>query len=143
MKIKKAKTGDIDAIIEIYREAYSDEPYNEKWPCDVLSKKIKEMLSWMKCYLLVDGEEIVGGIFYFYFDWWNGKKSYVEDFFVAKKFQGKGYGTFLFRKVERLMIEDGIINIELDVNKDANAINLYKKLGYSNSNYIKMEKQLK
>jgi ribosomal protein S18 acetylase RimI-like enzyme len=144
MKIRKAKREDLKEIVEVYKKVYSEKPYKEEWSNDVLSGKINEMLCYMKCYLAVEDSKIVGVIFYYYEDWWDGKKAYVVDFFILEEYRKRGFGKTLFEKVEESALEDSIVKIEFDVNVNAEAaLGLYKKMGYSNSNYVKMEKKLR
>ena len=144
MKIRKATKKDAKAISEIYKKVYSEKPYLELWKDEVILEKINENLKWQKIFVAEDNGNIIGFIFCYTFLWWNGMRGYIEDFGILKEYRGKGVGKKLLRYAEDKMKELNVNLIWLDVNKKAIvAKKLYKKRGYRDSGYIKLEKKLK
>ncbi len=65
-----------------------------------------------------------------------------HDFCIAEKYQGKGLGKELFKKLEELAKDNGFTSIELDVwefNKNAKVF--YEKMGMD-CNRLRMRKLL-
>ena len=85
MRIRKATEKDLRAIKKIYQEIYAERPYKEKWKPLLLKKKLKDMLTWMKTFVAVDKKKLAGFVFFYTYDWPDGKRAYIEDFGVAKE----------------------------------------------------------
>lgn len=142
MKILKIKERDIGEIAGVYGEVYSEKPYNEKWDKNTLLKKIKDML-WMKGYIAVVNRKIVGFIFFYGYNWCEGKKGYIEELGVLKEFRNKDIAKKLMIKAEQELKRDGVKEIQLNVRTDSKAIKIYYKWGYRKTNIIKLKKRLK
>lgn len=142
VKIRKIKDSEIPKVLKLYKESYSEFPYNEKWENKILLKKIKDMLSFMKCFVALTEDKIVGVIFFYLYDWDTGKKCYIEDLAVDRKFRRKGIAKKLIKNTEDFLIKNNIKTITLTVNKKANAFKLYKELNFVKSEYIKLIKEL-
>lgn len=143
MKIKEISDSEINEVLMLYKEAYAEPPYNEKWEKEILLKKLKDMLSFMKCFVAVINKEIAGVIFFYLYEWDGGKRCYIEDLAVDKKFRQNGIAKELIKKVEQYLLKNNVKTIMLDVNKKANAFKLYESLGFVESDYIKLKKNLK
>jgi ribosomal protein S18 acetylase RimI-like enzyme len=55
---------------------------------------------------------------------------YLNSIQLSKKFQGRGFGTYLMKLIEEETINHGLKRICLKVFKDNPAVKLYTKLGY-------------
>jgi len=142
MKIRKAKEGDLPEIAKLYKESYSEKPYNEKWTDKSVSARLGDLFSWTKIYVAVIDKKIIGFIIFYSFLWDTGNKGYIEDLGVDKKYRNKGIAKKLMEKAEIELKKLGVKKILLDVNIKSLAINLYKKIDYKKTDYIKMEKKI-
>ncbi len=142
MKIRKAKKEDLPRIAKLYKESYSGKPYNEEWTDKNISARLDEMFSWMKAYVAVIDKKITGFVFFYSFIWDKCNKGYIEDMGVDKRYRNRGIAKKLLKKAETELKKLEVRKILLDVNINALAINLYKKIGYKKTDYIKMEKEI-
>jgi ribosomal protein S18 acetylase RimI-like enzyme len=143
MIIRKAKSSDLEYVAEIYKKAYSERPYLEKWNKGMLVKKLKEDSKTTEIYVADTDKRVVGFIMFSIYDWYNGKWAYIEDFAILKEYRGMGLGKSLMERVETDCKNAHVKRILLDVYKKANAINLYTELGYKENGYVTMEKKLR
>ena len=144
MKIRKAEKRDLRAIAKIYRQVYSEKPYNEKWPDKYLITRINEIFHQMKSYVAEIKGQIVGFIFFYDYMWAKGRRGYISDLGVINKFRGMGIATKLMKKAEDILKKRGVERIKLNVYTDAtSALRLYQKLEYKKTREVKMEKRLK
>lgn len=77
----------------------------------------------------------------------DNKTSYITDVSVNNTYAGKGVASSLLEKLEQELINAGIKNIQLEVNKDNNkALELYKKFNFEiiedRNSFVLMEKNL-
>ncbi len=142
MKIRRAKEGDLLEIAKLYKESYSEKPYNEKWIDKNVSARLGDLFSWTKIYVVVIDKKIIGFIIFYSFLWDTCNKGYIEDLGVDKKYRNKGIAKKLMEKAEIELKKLGVKKILLDVNIKSLAINLYKKIDYIKTDYIKMEKKI-
>jgi ribosomal protein S18 acetylase RimI-like enzyme len=143
MIIRKARSKDSRDIAEIYREVYTEKPYNEKWNLAALVKEIRDELKYMDIYVAGIQKKVVGFIIFYDYPWDRGRRGYIEDIGVLKEYRGHGIAGGLFKKAEQVMKKKGVSKVLLDVNLESKALRLYEKIGYKKSGYVQMEKRLK
>ena len=144
MKIRKAKKSDLRQIAEIYRTAYSEKPYNEKWSAK--NAKTRILSCFKNCSLLVvedKKEGIVGFSVYFVYNWEKGKTGYIDDLVVKKGFRGKGIGKELMGRVEEELKKKKVKEICLESNPKSRVFSYYKRKGYKDKGWIAMAKIIK
>lgn len=143
MIIRKARSADSRDIAEIYREVYTEKPYNERWNLSALVKEIKDELHYMDIYVAGIQKKVVGFIIFYDYAWDRGRRAYIEDIGVLKEYRGQGIAGSLIKKAEHVLKKKGVSKMILDVNLESKALKLYEKIGYKKSGYIQMEKRLK
>lgn len=143
MIIRRAKRSDLEQIAEIYRKAYSEPPYYERWNKKMALERIRDELEEGKIYVAEVDNKVAGFIAFSTYDWFDGKWGYIDDFAMLKEYRGMGIGTALMKKVEDDLRKAKAIVIDLRVHKKAKAYNMYKKLKYKENGYVDMEKRLK
>ena len=145
MKIRKATKKDFGRLVELIRIEYGKSPYNEKWTKG-------SGLKTLRYYLKIGGEiytaEIdkrVVGFIISRGEYYNkGISTIVEELVVERRFQGKGIGKALLKRVEDNSKKAKINEIYLTTSKKAPAFKFYKKLGYVPAKYtVYMKKRLK
>jgi ribosomal protein S18 acetylase RimI-like enzyme len=142
MIIRKAKSGDLKDIAEIYRKAYSESPYYEKWNRKMALERVRDELEDGKIYVAEVEKKIAGFIAFSTYEWFDGRWGYIDDFAMLKEYRGRGIGKMLMKKVEDDLRKTGVRTIDLRVHRKAKAFNMYKKLKYKENGYIDLEKKL-
>ncbi len=143
MIVRKAERKYIEAIINIFKEEYSKEPYFEKWSDDSALKKINEYFKNNFIYVAEINNEVVGFIIASTSLWHDGLRGHIDEIVIRDKFQGKGIGKELMRTIESEFKKRGVVVAGLFTKKGAKAIGFYNKLGYKESDLIHMEKKIK
>lgn len=142
--IRKAVAGDIEKIAQIYRDAYSEEPYLDKWKLNFLIPELERELEKNEFRVAEVDKKIAGVVIYYTYDWYDGKAAYIQDIAVSRKFRRNGVAKSLMSTVESECRGLGVKRIVFDVHTGASkAISLYKKLGYAGNSMIQMEKELR
>ncbi len=142
MIIRKAKRSDLEEVSDIYRRAYHERPYNERWKKRTALKNIREEFDSGIIYVAQNERQIAGFIAFSIYEWDDGKRTYVEDFAMLKEYRGMGVGKSLMKKVISDSRKARVKRIVLDVHKASKAFNLYKELGFKENGYVTMEKKL-
>ena len=106
------------------RKALDIEPYNFYSDIRQLNGK-KEGI-----FLIIDGDAVIGSVGCF--------GTEIDDLIVAKKYQGRGYGSAALGLIlDELRAEGHYDHVEACVKKDdAEAIRLYEKHGFADSGYV-------
>ena len=142
MKLRTITGNDVSELAKVYGEVYSEKPYSEKWNKEALERKIKGML-WMRSYVAIENEKIVGFIFFYEYDWSIGKKGYIDELGVLKEFRGRGISSSLMNHAEKDLKKDGAKEVSLNVYTNAKAYKIYKKRGYRKTLIVMLKKKLK
>ena len=144
MKLHQFEEGDLDSLMEFLddnlTENYRKEVFlniKKKWPDGFLLIKYQQKIIGVGCGAILPNEKLR-----------------VLIIALEKKYQGRGLGTKLMDQMISAAMIFGITKVTLEVRKDSQAINFYRKLGFSSVDVlpcyyqdgcdgIVMERQLK
>lgn len=131
MKIRKFKPNDQKEITEIFRIEQGKSPYNEKWTKDTAKKEIKKLLKKVSDTFVLEVDSEVAGFVMATIEFSSvGKSVYVNELWLKKKFQSKGYGRQLMEHMENYYRKKGAKNVWLITNQKSNAFKFYNKMKY-------------
>ena len=144
MKLQQFEEGDLDSLMEFLddnlTENYRKEVFlniKKKWPDGFLLIKDQQKIIGVGCGAILPNEKLR-----------------VLIIALEKEYQGRGLGTKLMDQMINAAMIFGITKVTLEVRKDSQAINFYRKLGFSSVDVlpcyyqdgcdgIVMERQLK
>ena len=144
MKLHQFEEGDLDSLMEFLddnlTENYRKEVFlniKKKWPDGFLLIKYQQKIIGVGCGAILPNEKLR-----------------VLIIALEKEYQGRGLGTKLMDQMISAAMIFGITKVTLEVRKDSQAINFYRKLGFSSVDVlpcyyqdgcdgIVMERQLK
>tara|TARA_Y100001960_G_scaffold63829_2_gene66957 strand:+ start:2606 stop:3052 length:447 start_codon:yes stop_codon:yes gene_type:complete len=144
MKLHQFEEGDLDTLMEFLdnnlTENYRKEVFiniKKKWPEGFLLIKEQQKIIGVGCGAILPNEKLR-----------------ILIIALEKKYQGNGLGTKLMERMISAAMIFGITKVTLEVRKDSQAINFYRKLGFSSVDVlpcyyqdgcdgIVMERQLK
>lgn len=128
MILREMKLDDLDAVLEIENEAFSDH-----WPRTAYEYEISEN-EFSTAFVAVDGEQIVGAaVSYLIFD-----DAQIATIAVRKSHQGQGIGSLMMDKIVQDADAAGCSTLSLEVRiSNTPAIKLYEKYGFINVNIRK------
>mgnify|MGYP001619701790 CR=1 FL=1 len=144
MKIRKAKKGDFNKIVEIYVESFSGQPYNEIWTKEKALNKIKILSKYCDFFVLEINNKVGGFMILNPFKWYSGKTVEGEEFAIKKEFRGKGLGKTFLEEIEKIYKKRGFKSFIFISHKNPGPAKYYKKLGYKETKLNSLfEKKLK
>lgn len=118
-------------IVKIEQEAFEGAGNVDLWI-------IKALIRYGMVFVIKEGEEIISIVEYMQV--FNKKSLFLYGISTLKKYRWKGYANFILNETEKILKKLGYEEIELTVAPDNEvAINLYKKHGYSQKNFLKDE----
>ena len=144
MKLHQFDEGDLDSLMDFLddnlTENYRKEVFlniKKKWPDGFLLIKDQQKIIGVGCGAILPNEKLR-----------------VLIIALEKEYQGRGLGTKLMDQMINAAMIFGITKVTLEVRKDSQAINFYRKLGFSSVDVlpcyyqdgcdgIVMERQLK
>ena len=120
-------------MAELYREAFSGEPWNDDWSDEVqlieYMKDISKAYNALNYGLLLDGKLVgisVGKINH----WWEGTNYNIEELCVSPSYQGRGIGSTFIGMIEQRIYEKGLAGIFLQTDNDKPSYRFYHKNGF-------------
>lgn len=137
------KDSPLEDIAGLFVDAYSDEPYNEKWNTKNAIKRIKDFSSKCHefCFYIEEDKKPSGVILCQTIEWDDGLHLVIEDTAIRKDLRGRGLGKLFYKEVEKRAKEKGISCIDILVNKkNAGAMNFWKEMGFLGGAYVQMSK---
>ena len=144
MKLHQFEEGDLDSLMEFLDDNLTENYRNEvflnikkKWPDGFLLIKDQQKIIGVGCGAILPNEKLR-----------------ILIIALEKEYQGRGLGTKLMDQMISAAMIFGITKVTLEVRKDSQAINFYRKLGFSSVDVlpcyyqdgcdgIVMERQLK
>ena len=121
MKLHQFEEGDLDSLMEFLdnnlTENYRKEVFiniKKKWPEGFLLIKEQQKIIGVGCGAILPNEKLR-----------------ILIIALEKKYQGNGLGTKLMERMISAAMIFGITKVTLEVRKDSQAINFYRKLGFS------------
>ncbi len=141
MKIRKATKKDLKELAELFLEESSKKPYFQGYTLKTARDRVNDMLANGTIYPITINKKIVGFIAIAA----EGKKDiYIDEFWINKKSQGKGFGKSLLKFIEDKYKKKGTKTISVMTSKNAGAFKFYKKLKYKvNDKQVILTKKLK
>ena len=148
MKIRKARKEDFDQYYLLRKDALEGHRKLTHERLRVSSKQIRKEFEGIfldkrrVLFVIEDYDKLQGFIMGTLLKNAYQRSAYLDDIFVAKDSQGKGFGKKLMNEFETWSKLKKVTKIRLGVSiNNQNAINLYKKTGYS-IKYYEMDKDL-
>lgn len=141
MEIKKAKQKDLDNISKIFLEESNKEPYNQNYTFETIKLRVKDMFNFGSIYVAYFEKEIVGFITIA----GEGKEDiYIDEFWIKREFQRKGFGKTMLEFVENLYKKEGAKTISVMTSKKiGGAYNFYTKFNFKeNKDEVILSKKL-
>ena len=152
MSIEKLSIIELDEsylpqMAELYRDAFSKEPWNDNWSdADQLAEYMKDISKAHRALnygLVADGKLIamsVGKINH----WWEGTNYNIEELCVSPSFQGQGVGSKFLGLIEQSVREKGLAGIFLQTDNDKPSYRFYHMNGFKDLDaHISLYKSLR
>lgn len=136
--VREMRQADIPACADILCSVYNNEIWRNRWERTAAIEYLTDFFRMPKFlgYVIEEQGEILGGIFAREKVWWSGSEVYVEELFVKPQHQSGGCGTALLKRVEQYVLENGLAGITLATNRNAPALQFYKKHGFSECAHV-------
>jgi predicted N-acetyltransferase YhbS len=133
--IRLATDADVSNIRLLVNEAYKElADLGLNYTATYQNEEVtRERMQKGRCFVLLDGELIIGTILFFDRDYLNRNKKcgYVGQFGIHPNYKRKGLGHLLMDYVESLAVQEGYESLQLDTAKPAtHLVNWYLKREY-------------
>jgi ribosomal protein S18 acetylase RimI-like enzyme len=140
--IRKATNKDVKKMARIFREGYSEEPYNERWSEEITEKRLKQDIKTEEVFVLEEDNKIKGLLILKSYLWWTGLRGFIHEIVVDKESRGKGYGKQLLEFAEQHFKKIGAKEVQLMTLPTSNAYKIYKKLNYKDEGLVSLYKKI-
>ncbi|MBI5029879.1 MAG: GNAT family N-acetyltransferase [Chloroflexi bacterium] len=136
--LREFHPGDLETCVCLLIEAYNGEPWNNHWTNETATRYLKEFVSNEKFvgFVICEKEVIVGAMFAHQKTWWTKDELFVDELFIAPRFQRKGYGEKLLAHAETYAQSEGLAGLTLLTNRYLPAKTFYTKHGYKPAEHI-------
>lgn len=137
IKMSEFNLKDFDACIELYKDVFSSDPWNDYW---LSNEQVRYYLNELienpvfEGFVAYENSKLIAACFGHKRSWWSGKEFFIDELFVSKDMQGKGIGTKLLEFIEFNTIIGDCGRLLLLTNKNFPAEKFYLKKGFNIDN---------
>jgi len=144
-KISKCSGSDLKQCVPIFIKVYAKSPYNEHWSKNDAVKRLKSVYKGNKtyCFTAKLDNQVIGFILGRDYQWYDGKRVFLEELVVSEEFRRKGVGTLLWNAFENRLKSRGVVLVQGLVNSNSTATRFYKKISLGESDYKLFEKKVR
>lgn len=142
LSIRPATKRDTNKFSEIYYSEFSK--LDRNWTRATSRARIRQAITTNPslCFAMEFDGKIIGFVLAERLDFAKGKYIYLADIAVSSKCQRKGFGEEALRFLFRIAKARGYKSIYLNAIRKGRVLKLYKKLGFRQTKYVHMEKEL-
>jgi GNAT superfamily N-acetyltransferase len=147
MRIRRAESADLEAVIHQMQRMQDDDPWSEVFDLTTVRANVAELLenpAYGLIYLAFEASQPVAYLV-LCFDYsmeYRGKGAWVDELFVQRAHRGKGIATQLLEAVEKAATEHNAKYLHLEVSDGNPAIELYRRRGFVDHQRYLMTKRL-
>lgn len=129
ISLKKSKSKELLTLAEIYMDAFSKPPYNEKWNLNKSIGKMKFFNKFYDLYTIRLDKEIVGFIVINPTFMCPGEVAFGEEIAIKEEFRNRGIGTQVCYQIFKIYKKKGFKKFMGIAAKKGGPMGLYKRLG--------------
>ena len=133
MELRELTIRDRDLITQLFTDVFTNEPWNDDWSdARQLDAYISDLTGQSYSLTLgyFDGDRMVGLSMGHVKHWYTGTEYFIDEFCVARQYQGKGVGTGFMKAIEAFLLERQIVQIFLQTDRNAPAYAFYLHRGF-------------
>lgn len=136
--IREIRRSDIPACAGILCSVYNNDLWQNRWEQATAMEYLSNIFNMPKFlgYVIEEDGAILGGLLAREKVWWSGSEVYVEELFVKRSHQGRGYGAMLINRVEQYVQENSLAGITLSTNRHAPAADFYHRNGFKDCEHV-------
>ena len=136
--IRDIRRSDILACAGILCSVYNNDLWKNRWEQATAMEYLSDIFNMPKFlgYVIEEDGAILGGLLAREKVWWSGSEVFVEEFFVKRSHQGRGYGTMLMKRVEQFVLENRLAGITLSTNRHVPAADFYRRNGFIDCEHV-------
>jgi aminoglycoside 6'-N-acetyltransferase I len=145
IEFKKFSQQDFDNLTKLYKEVFSEQPWNDEW---IKLSQVRNYLTELiqnpvfNGYVVYQNSELIAACLGHSRSWWSGNEFFIDEFFVSSNCQGHGIGSLLMDYVENHPELMDVDSFQLLTNYDVPAKEFYCKKGFKiRNNRIIMTKK--
>lgn len=136
--IREYHPNDLLTCVDLLIEAYNYEPWNCHWTIETATRYLNEFVSNENFvgFVICEGTTIVGAIFAHRKTWWTKDELFVDEIFIAPRYQRQGYGTKLLDHAEGYARVEGLAGLTLLTDRNMPAAAFYVKHDYLQAEHV-------
>ncbi len=138
MQIQALTKQKLDDYAALMAEVYSGDSWNQNWSHESAKKLLGELIDMPRFvgFEATDGGILIGCALCREKTWWTQDELFIEELFIRRSAQRKGWGTALLDFLEQYARKNNLAGITLLTDKNMPALKFYKKNGFSQAGHV-------
>lgn len=141
MDIRPATQKDVQTIVKLMLDEFSQPPFNEDVSLEAVVKSLNFYFDIGRVFV-AEKDEIVGVCVFKVEQWWQGKVIIIEDLAIKEAFKENKLHLQLLERVEHHTKEIGAYQVCFTTHKDTPTIQDYVSRGYTMKDRVYLERSL-
>ena len=136
--IRKFHPDDMPTCVALLVEAYTGEPWNCHWTRETATRYLTEYVSNANFvgFVIGDNTIIIGAMFAHRKTWWTQDELFVDEVYIAPRFQRQGFGAQLLLHAESYAKANNLAGLTLLTNRSMPATAFYLKHSYVQAEHV-------
>ncbi|HVZ67554.1 MAG TPA: GNAT family N-acetyltransferase [Patescibacteria group bacterium] len=140
IRIELMTTEDLNQVADVFLQVFN--ALGENWGKESATKHVNENFSGDSHFVAKINNRIIGFIMAIPLTREKGTELFVDSIAILPDYQHKGVGQKLWDKIEESSKDGEYVAIRLLANKQLKSFNWYKSLGYQESGWIELYREL-
>lgn len=141
MNIRLATQKDVQTIVKLMLDEFSQPPFNEDVSLEAVVKSLNFYFDIGRVFV-AEKDEIVGVCVFKVEQWWQGKVIIIEDLAIKEAFKEHKLHLQLLEHVEQHAQKIGACKVCFTTHKDTPNLDEYKLIGYKSEDNVFMSKKV-
>ena len=138
MKIKMIEPIELEDLVCMFLTVFNGPPWNDEWERSKAEQYLSSFIANPSFlgFSAHQDERLIGACFGEKRYWWEGDEYFINEIFIDKSVQKRGFGSKFIYEIQKELLQKGIRAITLLTDRDSLSDKFYIKNGFQNKDIL-------